>query len=233
MRFGRQAAGTVGVEDGMGRAVAPGHRDLPGAIRARFGEGAKRKGFTRTLACRLGGWCADRGRDVVDGDGCHAGGGETAGVGDEQAHAEGAARRVGAVLAGGLGGGEVKDAIVGAVPGIGDEAVFSGGGAAVEGNRRPLVAAVGAARLGRGQDGLAVELVGAHVYDVGAVVGDRGDVELARQAVEVGGEGDGGVVAGVDGGGVLAQAQVAPRGVHKARVALRLPPPSLTLPPLS
>ncbi len=176
----RQAAGAVGVEDGVGAAIAPRHGDLPGLVRAGIGEGAEGKGLARTLACRLVGWCADHGRDVVDGDGCHTGGGETAGVGDEQAHAEGAACRVGAVLAGGLGGGEVKDAIVGAVPGIGDEAVFSGGGAAVEGDGGRFFAAVGAAGVRRGQDGLAVELVGAHVHDVGAVVGDGGDVEFPR-----------------------------------------------------
>ncbi len=68
MGLGRQAAGTVGVEDGMGRAVAPSHRDLPRAVRAGIGEGAKSKGFTRTLACRLGRWRADHGRDVGDSD---------------------------------------------------------------------------------------------------------------------------------------------------------------------
>ena len=126
------------------------------------------------------------------------------------------------MLAGGLGRGEVKDAIVGAVPGIGDEAVFSGGGAAVEGDGGRFFAAVGAAGVRRGQDGLAVELVGAHVHDVGAVVDDGGDVELAREAVEVGGEGDGGVIAGVDGGGVLLQAQVACGGVHEEGVGVQI-----------
>ncbi len=66
MGLGRQAACAVGVKDGIGRTVAPSHRDLPRAIRAGVGEGAQRKGFTCTFAWRLVGWCGDRRRDVVD-----------------------------------------------------------------------------------------------------------------------------------------------------------------------
>ncbi len=48
------------------------------------------------------------------------------------------------------------------------------------------------------------------------VVPSQSPSTRAREAVEVGGEGDGVVIAHVDGGGILAQAQVARGGVHEA-----------------
>ena len=53
-------------------------------------------------------------------------------------------------------------------------------------------------------------------------MGDGGDVELPRVAVQVGGDGDGGVIAGVNGGGVRLQAQVACGRVHKERVRVQV-----------